>query len=641
VRPAHRRGLGDGRVADQGAFDLDRAQPVAGDVQHVVDTAHDPVVAVLVAARAVAGEVEAGVFRPVLADITFGVAVQGPHHGGPRLLQHQVALFARRNRVARIIQDVRFDAGEGPRRAARLQVRHGQRRNHEHARFSLPPGIHDGTAFLADDPVIPAPGLRIDGLAYAAQQAQGGEIVAVGPRVPKPHQPADGRRRHIEHVDPVLLDHAPPAVRIGEGRRALVHEARRAEQQRPIDDVRMPRHPARIRRAPVAVVLFEVEHPLECRADADHVAAMRVDDGLRFARRAGGVEHVERVLGIHDLGVAAVAACGRARDGQRHQVMIPVVAARLHRHVVARPLEHDDVLDRAGALDGLVEDTLQLDNLAIHVATVAGDGDIGLAVLDAPVERLDRETAVDDGMHRAYFRAGEHRDRQLRHPAHVDGHAVAFLDPHAAQDVGELAHLAVERMIGERAHLAILAFPDERQLVAAPGRHVTVQAVVHDIGLAADKPLVKRLLAVIQHFIPFLVPLEFLSLGCPEALEVLLGPAGHFLVALDRSVGDDVGRGLIQFGRFLAVRVAHDILRVGFGFYYTQGLHKNATNAAKVGMSRPKEHKHPERRAARTGDRTQSKGRPRAKASFDWPDIVGAARLCLAVSRSPAQDARI
>ena len=57
VGPPDDRGLGDGRVRDERALDFRRAEPVAGDVEHVVDAAHDPEVSVLVAARAVAGEV--------------------------------------------------------------------------------------------------------------------------------------------------------------------------------------------------------------------------------------------------------------------------------------------------------------------------------------------------------------------------------------------------------------------------------------------------------------------------------------------------------------------------------------------------------------------------------------------------------
>ena len=50
-------GLATFRMADQRALDLGRADAVAGDVDHVVDAAHEPVIAVLVAPAAVAGEV--------------------------------------------------------------------------------------------------------------------------------------------------------------------------------------------------------------------------------------------------------------------------------------------------------------------------------------------------------------------------------------------------------------------------------------------------------------------------------------------------------------------------------------------------------------------------------------------------------
>ena len=63
VRPADDRGFGDVRVIDQRALDFHRADAVAGDVQHVVHAAEQPEEAVLVALRAVAGEVD--VRRPL------------------------------------------------------------------------------------------------------------------------------------------------------------------------------------------------------------------------------------------------------------------------------------------------------------------------------------------------------------------------------------------------------------------------------------------------------------------------------------------------------------------------------------------------------------------------------------------------
>ena len=46
-------------MSDQRAFDFGGAETMAGDVEYVVDATGDPVVAVLVAPRAVAGEIAA------------------------------------------------------------------------------------------------------------------------------------------------------------------------------------------------------------------------------------------------------------------------------------------------------------------------------------------------------------------------------------------------------------------------------------------------------------------------------------------------------------------------------------------------------------------------------------------------------
>ena len=60
VGDAHDGRLAHVGVLDQRRLDLRRRQPVARHVDHVVDAAPDPVVAVAVAARAVAGELWSG-----------------------------------------------------------------------------------------------------------------------------------------------------------------------------------------------------------------------------------------------------------------------------------------------------------------------------------------------------------------------------------------------------------------------------------------------------------------------------------------------------------------------------------------------------------------------------------------------------
>ena len=59
VRLAHHRRFRHRRMLHQRGFDFHGAQPVAADVHHVVHAAQNPVVAVLVAARGVAGHIDA------------------------------------------------------------------------------------------------------------------------------------------------------------------------------------------------------------------------------------------------------------------------------------------------------------------------------------------------------------------------------------------------------------------------------------------------------------------------------------------------------------------------------------------------------------------------------------------------------
>ena len=84
-------GLGDLRVVDERRLHLDRRDAVARDVHHVVDPAEQPVVAVGVDPRAVAGEVVPREPRPVGLAEALVVAEDPARHRGPGPLEHEVA----------------------------------------------------------------------------------------------------------------------------------------------------------------------------------------------------------------------------------------------------------------------------------------------------------------------------------------------------------------------------------------------------------------------------------------------------------------------------------------------------------------------------------------------------------------------
>ena len=156
--------------------------------------------------------------------------------------------------------------------------------------------------------------------------------------------------------------------------------------------------------------------------DAREVATGRVDDPLRLSRRAARVQDVEDVLAVHRLRLALSWLPG-------DQVVVPDVPPVSERMLVLRPPHRDDVLDRGGALQGLLTVLLQRDDLPPPVRAIRRDQDLRLGVVDAVLQGLCGEATEHDRVRGADPRAGEHGDGELRHHPQVDGDAVTL--PHA------------------------------------------------------------------------------------------------------------------------------------------------------------------------------------------------------------------
>src|SRR5579884_3316795 len=167
VRPPHHGCFRHLRMRHQRRFHLHRAQPVPRYVDHVVDPPHHPEIAILIAPRAVAREINARNLRPVLLLKPLRIAVDGPQHGRPGTFYYQITAAARRNRFALPGNHIRRNPRQRQRRRARLRRRRArQRRNHDHPGFRLPPRIDDRAAVAADHVAIPHPRFRIDRLAH-------------------------------------------------------------------------------------------------------------------------------------------------------------------------------------------------------------------------------------------------------------------------------------------------------------------------------------------------------------------------------------------------------------------------------------------------------------------------------------------
>src|ERR1019366_5084918 len=300
--------LGHGR---RGGLDLLGPEPVPGHIDHVVNAAEDPEVAVGSLHRPVAGEV--GPVTPVLAvrvlvvlavvgvHEPLGLAPDGLEDARPRVADADVAGLAasRRHLVAVLVVDDRVDAEDaGPAAAGLHRLKGRQGAAEESAVLRLPPGVDDRRLALADLGVVPAPDLGLDRLAHRRHVL---EVVVVLLRLLRPHlaQHPDGRRRGVEDADAELLGDPPGPAGVRVVGSAFVHHAGGAEGERPVDDVGVAGDPADVGHAPVHVVGVNVLVILGCPGHVGQVSAGAVHAALRAAGRAAGVHQEQRRLGRH------------------------------------------------------------------------------------------------------------------------------------------------------------------------------------------------------------------------------------------------------------------------------------------------------------------------------------------------------
>src|SRR4030095_15533138 len=158
--------FGDARMIDQRTLDFHRADTVPRDIQHIVNAAEQPEEPVLIAFRAVAGEVHIRrPAAPVLSHIALRITVDAAQHRRPWTRQREEPAASAGDRIALLGFDLRLDARKRSRRRARLRRRESwQRRDHDRASLRLPPGVDDRAALTANVAVVPDPRFRVDRL---------------------------------------------------------------------------------------------------------------------------------------------------------------------------------------------------------------------------------------------------------------------------------------------------------------------------------------------------------------------------------------------------------------------------------------------------------------------------------------------
>ena len=545
VGHADHRALGDRRVAGDRLLDLARAEPVAGDVDHVVGPPEDEVVAVVVADAPVEGRVD----EPVRDRVEVGVdeaLVVAPHrlHAARRQRRHDrddaLLVGADLGAGALVEQsDVvavhRHARAADPGRRLLDAVRDGQDRP---AGLGLPVVVHDRPADRVGDPLR---GRLVERLAGEEQRAQARQVVLRQPTriLLLQHPDRGGRGEHHRRL--VALHELPEDPRVGAQRRALVQDRRHPADQRPVDDVRVPDHPADVAGAEVGLAGVAAEDVLHGRRERDRVAADVALHALGPARRARGVQDVAGLVrlepGDRHLGVEVLRA--------QRRVVLVAPRDRLERCELAVDHQHLAGLVRRQP-DRLVQERLVGHHLAAARAAVGADDQRRRGVLDPAREADRREAAEDHRMDRPDPRAGEHREHRLRDHRHVDEHPIAAAHAERRHRRGHPLDLAVQLREGVGARLVGLGRDVDQRGPVGLGRQPAVDRVVAQVGRAADEPPRERRARVVEHALERRVPVDAAGLLGPERVSVVDRPA------VDAAVVHDVS--LAPRGRVLRAR---------------------------------------------------------------------------------------
>src|SRR3546814_6676858 len=100
-----------------------------------------------------------------------------------------------------------------------------------------------------------------------------------------------------------------------------------------MDNIASASDPAHIGRTPVNLAPSVIKAPFMRQARPEQIPPRCMEDALRLARRAGGIEDEQRLLCLHGCRFALSIHL-------RRQLMIPMIAASLPSYITARGLEY-------------------------------------------------------------------------------------------------------------------------------------------------------------------------------------------------------------------------------------------------------------------------------------------------------------
>ncbi|MNS51654.1 hypothetical protein D3C72_843440 [compost metagenome] len=349
-------------------------------------------------------------------------------------------------------------------------------------------------------------------------------------------QHADGGRRREHRAYVVLLAQRPPDTRIRVGRQPFVQQRGAAADQRAIHVVGMAHGPADVGGGEHHLPGLAVEHGLHRLRHRHRIATDIALHALRLAGGAGGVQQVaglarlqplHRHIGLPDL---------RTQAGVLDITPFDAGLGRI------QPARHDQHMRRriAGFGAGGIDHRLVRNELAATHAGIGSDQQLRLGIVDAQREVVRGETTEHHRMHRTDTCTGKHGEHGLCHVRHVDHHTIPVADTKVFQYGGEVVHFAIQLAIGDFAGaVGFGGDGDQCELVRAVGQ-MPVDGVVAEVGFATDEPAPEWRVAVVEHLLRRLVPMDALGFLAPECLRLVDRTAVGFLVVHDAALPDKV-----------------------------------------------------------------------------------------------------
>ncbi len=415
---------------------------MAGDVDHVVGTAQDEEIAILIAHRPVGGGVEQILEA---GEVTLHEAlVVAPHRAQAarrqRRLHDQHPFFATRDfRTGPFVDDPDVVAvHREPRRteAVGLEIHARQVGQHRPAGLGLPVMVDDRNLQRVGDP---ARGRFVQRLAGQEQITQAGDVVLRHVLLILRLQDSHRRRRREHGPHLIFVDDLPPDARVRPNRQPFVEDGRRTVDQRSVDDIGMPHHPADVGGGEHGLAGVDVVEVLHGRSQRHRITADIALHALGNAGGAGSVENVARLVrfqpdhryfGVHVLGA------------QRRVIQIATFDQR--QALVQTPVaEHDFFRREFGQAAGFIDQMLVGHGLAAAHAGVGGDHDLGLGIVDTYRQVVGGKSTEHHRVNGPDPGAGQDGEQGFGDHRHVDDDPIALADAQRLQHGGETVHFAI------------------------------------------------------------------------------------------------------------------------------------------------------------------------------------------------------